>query len=322
MIDSWLQLKIAERREEAEQIRSFELVDPQNRALPPFTPGAHIDVEIRPGLVRQYSLCNDPSEQDRYVIAVLREPEGRGGSVALYDNFKAGDSIRVSKPRNHFPLAAQADRHVLLAGGIGVTPLLAMAEYLSRRGVDFQMHYCTRSRGRAAFLERIQRSAFAQRVQFHFDDGPAEQRFDAAVALGRPVPGTHIYVCGPSGFMDYVLQTAKSQGWPDGQTHREYFAPATQANTAPAGEFEVELASSGQVFVIPADKPIVQVLLEHGIEIPTSCDQGVCGTCLTRVISGVPDHRDSFLTDEERARNDQMTPCCSRAKSPRLVLDI
>jgi vanillate O-demethylase ferredoxin subunit len=322
MIHSWLQLKIAERREEAEQICSFELVDPQQRALPSFTPGAHIDVEIRPGLVRQYSLCNAPGEQHRYVIAVLREPEGRGGSIALHDNFKAGDSIRVSMPRNHFPLAAHADRYVLLAGGIGVTPLLAMAEYLSCRGLDFEMHYCVRSPGRAAFLERIRRSAFAQRVQLHFDDGPAEQRFDAAQVLGRPVPGTHIYVCGPSGFMDYVLQTAKSQGWPDDQTHREYFAPAPQANTAPDGEFEVELASSGQVFVIPADKPIVQVLLEHGIEIPTSCDQGVCGTCLTRVISGVPDHRDSFLTDEERARNDQMTPCCSRAKSPRLVLDI
>ncbi|WP_129775369.1 PDR/VanB family oxidoreductase [Peristeroidobacter soli] len=321
MIHSWLQLKVAARREEAQQICSFELIDPQGRALPPFTPGAHVDVELGPGMIRQYSLCNDPSEQHRYLIAALREPEGRGGSVALHDTVKVADVIRVSEPKNHFPLAANADRHLLLAGGIGVTPLLAMAEYLSRRGLDFEMHYCTRSRARAAFLERIRQSTFAKQACVHFDDGPDEQRFDANQVLGEPLPGTHIYVCGPSGFMSHVLQTAKARGWPDGQTHREYFAPAEQSAT-PAGQFEVELASSGQVFVIPADKPIVEVLLDQGIEIPTSCDQGVCGTCLTRVISGVPDHRDSFLTDQERARNDQMTPCCSRAKSSRLVLDL
>lgn len=321
MIHSWLQLKIAARRDEAQQICSFELVDPQNRALPPFTPGAHVDVQIQPGLVRQYSLCNEPSDQHRYLIAALRDTDGRGGSVALHDTFKVGDVIKVSEPKNHFPLAVSADRHLLLAGGIGVTPLMSMAAYLSRRELDFEMHYCTRSEARAAFLPNLQKSAFHSRVNVHFDDGAPEQRFDAAKALGKPDPGTHIYVCGPSGFMSYVLQTAKSLGWPDEQTHREYFAPAAQAET-PAGQFEVELASSGQVFVIPADQPIVAVLLDHGIEIPTSCDQGVCGTCLTRVISGVPDHRDSFLTDQERAQNDQMTPCCSRAKSPRLVLDL
>jgi vanillate O-demethylase ferredoxin subunit len=321
MIHSWLQLKISARREEAQQICSFELIDADGRALPPFTPGAHVDVQIGSGLIRQYSLCNDPSEQHRYLIAALREPQGRGGSVALHDTFKVGDMIRVGEPKNHFPLAAHADRHILLAGGIGVTPLMAMAEYLSRRGQDFEMHYCTRTQARAAFLDRIRKSAFAARAHVHFDDGPEEQRFDAAKVLGKPLPSTHLYVCGPSGFMSYVLQTAKSQGWPDEQTHREYFAPAEQS-APPAGQFEVELASSGQVFVIPADKPIVEVLLDQGIEIPTSCDQGVCGTCLTRVISGVPDHRDSFLTDQERAQNDQMTPCCSRAKSPRLVLDL
>ncbi|MBL8268591.1 PDR/VanB family oxidoreductase, partial [Steroidobacter sp.] len=302
MIHSWLQLKVAARCEEAQQICSFELVDPQGRALPPFTPGAHVDVQIQPGLIRQYSLCNDPSEQHRYLIAALREPEGRGGSVALHDKFKTGDLIGVSEPKNHFPLIANADRHVLLAGGIGVTPLMSMAEYLSKRGLDFEMHYCTRSQTRAAFLQRIQQSSFASRVHVHFDDGAVEQRFDATKVLSKPEPGTHVYVCGPSGFMKYVLDSAKAQGWSDEQTHREYFAPAPQAET-PAGQFEVELASSGEVFVIPADKAIVEVLLNAGIEIPTSCDQGVCGTCLTRVISGVPEHRDSFLTDQERDQN-------------------
>lgn len=321
MIHSWLQLKIAARREEAEQICSFELVDPQDRALPLFTAGAHIDVEIRGDLVRQYSLCNDPSEQHRYLIAALREPAGRGGSAALHDQFKVGDLIKVSEPKNHFPLDVHASRHVLLAGGIGVTPLMSMAEYLARRGLSFEMHYCARSEARMAFADRIRQSPFADKVALHHDDGADEQKFDAAKVLANPTPGTHIYVCGPSGFMNHVLQVAKAQGWPDEQTHREYFAPAAQPET-PAGQFEVELASTGQVFIIPADKAIVEVLLDQGIEIPTSCDQGVCGTCLTRVIAGVPEHRDSFLTDQERAQNDQMTPCCSRAKSARLVLDL
>jgi vanillate O-demethylase ferredoxin subunit len=239
----------------------------------------------------------------------------------MHDRFKEGDLIDISEPRNHFPLAPDATRHLLFAGGIGVTPLVSMAEYLSRRDLDFELHYCTRSAARMAFADRIRRSEYSDRVSFHHDDGAPEQKFDVAKVLAQSPPGAHLYVCGPSGFMNYVLQAAKESGWSDERVHREYFAPAVQT-TIPAGQFEVELASTGQVFVIPADQPIVQVLLDQGIEVPTSCDQGVCGTCLTRVISGIPDHRDSFLTDRERAQNDQMTPCCSRAKSARLVLDL
>ncbi|MET0498367.1 MAG: PDR/VanB family oxidoreductase [Steroidobacteraceae bacterium] len=321
MIHSWLKVRISQRREEATDVSSFELMDPEGRALPLFTAGAHVDVQIGEDLIRQYSLCNDPSEQHRYVIAALRDTNGRGGSVALHDKFREGDFINVSEPRNHFPLAVEATRHLLLAGGIGVTPMISMAEHLARRDVDFELHYCTRTAARTAFAERIRQSSYADKAVFHHDDGPDAQKFDAVKLLAQPSPGTHLYVCGPSGFMNHVLQAAKQNGWSDAQIHREYFAPAEQVTT-PAGQFEVELASTGQVFVIPANKPIVEVLFENGIEISTSCDQGVCGTCLTRVISGIPDHRDSFLTDQEREQNDQMTPCCSRAKTARLVLDL
>ena len=321
MIHSWLKVRISQRREEATDVSSFELKDPEGRALPLFTAGAHVDVQIGEDLIRQYSLCNDPSEQHRYLIAALRDTAGRGGSVMLHDKFKEGDFINISEPRNHFPLAHDATRHLLLAGGIGVTPMISMAEYLARRDVDFELHYCTRTAARTAFADRIRASAYADKAVFHHDDGPDAQKFDAVKLLSQPSPGTHLYVCGPSGFMNYVLQAAKQNGWVESQIHREYFAPAEQPTT-PAGQFEVELASTGQVFVIPANKPIVEILFEHGIEIPTSCDQGVCGTCLTRVISGIPEHRDSFLTDQEREGNDQMTPCCSRAKTARLVLDL
>ncbi len=321
MIQQWLSVRVVARQQEATDVCSFELADPEGRALPGFNAGAHIDVQVRDGLIRQYSLCNAPGEQHRYRIAVLREASGRGGSIALHDQIQQGDLINISAPRNHFPLAPGASRTVLLGGGIGVTPILCMAQQLAQANADFEMHYCTRSADRTAFADQIRQSSFADRVIFHRDDGDPAQKFDAAAVLANPVSGTHIYVCGPAGFMDYVLKTAKQLGWPDAQVHREYFAAAPQQGGV-AQEFEVQIASTGQVLVIPADKAIAEVLMEHNIDITTSCDQGVCGTCLTSVLEGEPDHRDSFLTDEERARNDQMTPCCSRAKSRRLVLDL
>lgn len=317
---SQLTVKVVNKVQEAEEIVSLELASVDGKPLPSFSAGAHIDVYIRDGLIRQYSLLNDSAEQHRYVIGVLRDPESRGGSVAVHDDINQGDTIQISSPKNHFELV-QAKRTLLFAGGIGVTPILCMARRLSHIGADFEMHYNSRSPERMAFREAISGSAFADKVHFHFDNGDDSQKLDLAPLLASPQPGTHLYVCGPTGYIDFVVNTAKQAGWPSDHVHLEYFG-AAEVDTSGDTSFEVKIASTGQVFSIPADKPITQVLDEAGVFIPVSCEEGVCGTCLTRVLEGTPDHRDLYLTDAEHEANDQFTPCCSRSKSPMLVLDI
>jgi vanillate O-demethylase ferredoxin subunit len=318
---SWIEVLVAGKTDEAIDICSLELVDPEGRALPAFSAGSHILVRVRDGLTRSYSLCNAPSESHRYLVAVLRDPGSRGGSAAVHDDIQPGQVIRISAPRNHFALAAAAPRSLLLAGGIGVTPILCMAEHLAVAGAPFEMHYCSRSRERAAFLNRIEASAYREQVQLHFDDGAAEQRLDIAKVLAASAPGTHLYVCGPQGFIDAVIDKASASGWPQERIHSERFAGEV-APQLDDGSFEVELAKSGQVVMVPKDQTVVQALSGAGIVLETSCEQGICGVCLTRVLDGIPDHRDMCLSDEEKARNNQFTPCCSRAFSRRLLLDL
>jgi vanillate O-demethylase ferredoxin subunit len=313
-------VKVLRKQQEALDIASFELARPDGSALPGFSAGSHIDVQLPGGLTRQYSLCNDAAEQHRYRIAVLRDPGSRGGSVAMHDALKEGDTLLISEPRNHFPLV-HAQRTLLFAGGIGVTPLLSMAQRLATSGADFTLHYCTRSAGRTAFRDEIAASAYAQRVQFHFDDGDAAQKLQLKAELAQVDAGTHLYVCGPTGFIDWVVQAAKDLGWPQENVHLEYFGAAAQDTTGDRA-FQVKIASSGASYEVPADKTVVQALQAHGIEILVSCEQGVCGTCITRVLQGECDHRDLYFTDDEKAKNDQFTPCCSRAKSAVLVLDL
>jgi len=318
---SELSVKVERKSVAALDICTFELVDVNGRPLPAFSAGSHIDVHLPNGLTRQYSLCNDPAESHRYLIGVLRDPATRGGSQAMHDLVCEGQVLRISAPKNHFPLAHEAHRSILLAGGIGVTPILCMAERLAVVGADFEMHYATRSRDRAAFYDRIIASPYAPRVQFHFDDGPPGQKLDIGTLLAVPQPGAHVYVCGPKGFMDAVLGTARANGWPESQVHYEFFsAEITKSDSDES--FQVKLASSGRVVVVPKDKTVVQALADAGVEVQTSCEQGVCGTCLTRVLEGEPDHKDMYLTPQEQAANDQFTPCCSRAKSAMLVLDL
>lgn len=321
MSGSTLEVRVARKAIDAVDICTFELVDVKGRPLPAFSAGSHIDVQLPGGLSRQYSLCNDPTESHRYLIGVLRDPSSRGGSQAMHDQVREGDVLQISAPKNHFALAHEARRSLLFAGGIGITPILCMAERLAVAQADFELHYCTRSRQRTAFYDRIRDAGFASRAHFHFDDGGPEQTLDIGHVLGDPQPGVHVYVCGPRGFMDAVLGAARSRGWPEPQLHYEFFS----SDVAPAAgdtSFEVQLASSGRVIVVPVGKTVVQALAQAGIEVQTSCEQGVCGTCLTRVLDGTPDHRDMYLTPEEQAANDQFTPCCSRAKSARLVLDL
>ncbi len=315
-----IQVRVVKKQAEAEGIASFELARVDGAALPPFSAGSHIDVHLPGGLTRQYSLCNASHESHRYRIAVLRDPASRGGSVAMHDSVHQGDVITISTPRNHFALHP-AQRTVLLAGGIGVTPLLCMADRLARTGADFALHYCTRSAERTAFAAEIAASAMAPRVHFHFDAGPAEQKLDIAAVLAAPGPDKRLYVCGPAGFIDHVVNSAKALGWAQDHIHLEYFGAPAQDTSGDQG-FDVRIASTGKVYAIAPDVSVVEALRKEGIDILTSCEQGVCGTCLTRVRSGQPDHRDHYLTPEEQAANDQFLPCCSRARSARLVLEL
>ncbi|WP_028602935.1 PDR/VanB family oxidoreductase [Ottowia thiooxydans] len=315
-----IEVKVTCKTEEATDIASFELARLDGAPLPRFSAGSHIDVHIPGGLTRQYSLCNDSTEQHRYRIAVLRDPASRGGSTAMHDTVKEGDVIRISTPRNHFPLQ-HAKRSLLFAGGIGVTPLLCMAQRLAAIDADFTLHYCTRSEDRTAFIKEIEASDFSKRVKLHFDAGPPINRLDIVETLAEPAADKHLYVCGPGGFIDFVINSAKNNGWGHEQIHLEYFANTPQ-DTSGNGKFEVRIASTGKTYSVEAGQSITRVLQDNGIDVLTSCEQGVCGTCITRVLEGEPDHRDLYFTDEEKAKNDQFTPCCSRSKSKLLVLDL
>ena len=315
-----IEVVVTSRTTEAQDICSYELASVDGNPLPPFSAGAHIDVHLPDGLIRQYSLCNHPEERHRYLIGVLNDPASRGGSRCLHEHIQKGARLQISEPRNLFPLAHEARRSLLFAGGIGITPILCMAERLAHVGADFELHYCARASERAAFVQRLKDSSFAERVFLHFDEQP-HTAMNTAQVLAAPDANVHLYVCGPGGFMQHVLDSALAQGWQEACLHREYFA-AAPLDSSLDGSFSVKLASSGQVFDVPADRSVVQVLESHGIEIAVSCEQGICGTCLTRVLEGIPEHRDLFLTEQEQALNDQFTPCCSRAKTPLLVLDL
>jgi vanillate O-demethylase ferredoxin subunit len=321
MTGSWRTVRVTARRFETADIVAFELTDPDGGELPAFSAGAHIDIEAAPGLVRQYSLLNDPAERHRYVVGILRDPASRGGSAALHQ-VELGAHLRIAGPRNQFELADGGHETLLLAGGIGITPLLCMARQLLKDGKKFTLHYCTRSRSNTAFLAELRQAPFADNVVFHFDDAPDEQRLKLPDVLASLAPDAHIYVCGPGGFMGWCIDGAAAAGIADQRIHREYFK--SDAAVAQAGDtaFCVQLASTGAVFSVPAEQTILQVLRANGINIPASCESGVCGTCLTGVVSGTPEHRDCYLTKAERAAGDVMLPCCSRSASATLVLEI
>jgi ferredoxin-NADP reductase/uncharacterized iron-regulated membrane protein len=316
-------LVLRTRRMEAADICSFEFVHPRGRKLPPWTPGAHIDVHIAPGLVRQYSLCGNPLDRSRYLIAVHRCSPSRGGSRAMHTDLHEGGLVQLGMPRNLFPLAAGTPHTVLLAGGIGITPLLAMAESLSAAGASFVLHYCVRSPDDAAFLRRLSERRFDGRVRIHYSQGG--QRPDLDSLLASPQDGARLYICGSGGFTDAAIAAAARQGWPSGAVSTERFAPAPGAQDAgekPARPFELLIASTGRVVHVPAGQSALEALLSAGVPVPSSCGQGICGTCLTGILEGEPDHRDQCLSAEARAANNCFTPCCSRSRSAQLILDL
>ncbi|MFE3032875.1 PDR/VanB family oxidoreductase [Streptomyces canus] len=312
---------------------SYELRAADGGALPSFEAGAHIDVHLGPSLVRQYSLCNSPREEGRYLICVRRDDAGRGGSRTLHRDLTVGRRLRISPPRNHFPLVA-AGHHVLVAGGIGITPLLSMAEALSARGASFVLHHYTSSAAETPLLERVQTSALGERAVVHHSDQGDTVRAGLPAELRLPEPETAVYVCGPDGFMTHIVAEATAAGWHPGQLHTERFAPAAPPSAEAEAEsgdgakaevataFTVRIASTGTGYRVPADRTIAEVLTAHGVEVELSCEQGICGACLTPVLAGEPDHRDEVQTPDERAANDRITLCCSRARTPELLLDL
>ena len=312
-------LRVNAIHDETGAIKSFELVDPEGLDLPQFTAGSHVDVTLPDGQVRQYSLCNAPAGRQRYVLGVLREPSGRGGSRQMHEQVQQGDLLQVSIPRNHFPLGEAAARHVLIAGGIGITPLLSMVARLRLINADFVLHYCTRDEDNTAFRTLLSEPGLGAQVRFHHDGGVPGRGLEIAALLAPVETGAHVYCCGPPGLMAAVKDA--STHWPPEQIHFEHFAaPVDAAPTGALVSFEVEIASSGAVYLVPPDRSILSVLQSEGIVIDSSCEAGVCGTCMTRYLSGTPDHRDFVLSDAEQC--DHVMVCVARAKSARLVLDL
>ncbi|AMO38804.1 PDR/VanB family oxidoreductase [Thauera humireducens] len=317
-----IELLVRQIRMEAKDIHSYELIDPDGRPLPAFAAGAHIDVHIAPNLIRQYSLCNDPAERHRYVIGVLRDERGRGGSKALHERLRVGDRVTVGTPRNSFELAAGSGKTILLAGGIGITPLKAMAHVLEASSADFELHYCARGPESVAFQAEMTAFAPGECLHYHFDGGNPANGLDIEALLARPVDGSHLYYCGPAGFMEACRKA--SAHWPAGSVHCEHFkAPAAaqpSTNARDDSACVAEIASTGQKIVVRQGQSLAEALQAAGLPVETSCQSGLCGACKVRYLCGDIDHQDYILDDD--ARREFFTPCVSRPRSGMVVLDL
>jgi phthalate 4,5-dioxygenase reductase subunit len=310
-----LSVKIAAVSDAAAGIRQFELRLPDGGELPEFTPGSHISVRVPNGLIRKYSLSNDPSERDRYVIAVLRESGGRGGSMSFVDEVKEGDTLEIAAPRNDFPLVKSPAGYTFIAGGIGVTPMMSMIRQLkSTGGSKFKLYYLTRTKEQTAFREELSGPQFRGQVVMHHDGGNLDNAYDLWPALEEPKG--HLYCCGPRGLMESVRDMAGH--WNSSNVHFEAFVEP-EKQTANDRPFKVKLAKSGDVVDVPVGTTILEAIRAAGHEAPSSCESGTCGTCKTKLIAGEPDHRDLVLAERERTSNIMI--CVSRAKSDELVID-
>ncbi len=315
-----MQVRIKRISYEAESINSYELVAPSGGDLAPFTAGSHVDLHLPNGMIRSYSLVNDQSERNRYVIAVNNDAASRGGSRLIHDTLRVGQIVTISHPRNNFALNESAGHSVLIAGGIGVTPLLSMIRRLTALERSWELHYAARTRLCAAFLDELNAISSQARanLRVNFDQEPGGRMLDVAEIVKGAPPGAHLYCCGPVAMLE-VFEAAAS-GLPSQQVHVEYF----KAKESPAadGGFEVRLARSNRTIVVEPGKTILNALLDAGIAVNYACTEGVCGTCETKVLEGIPDHRDLFLDKAEQAANTTMMICCSGSRSSTLVLDL
>jgi ferredoxin-NADP reductase len=309
-------LRVASIAWEAAGVFSLQLQQPDGGPLPPWQPGAHIDVRWQDGLERQYSLCGDPADRSRWQLAVLKEAHGRGGSAYVHEQLRPGDIVLARGPRNHFPLVP-ADEYLFIAGGIGITPILPMIAEVAASDRPWRLAYGGRQRASMAFLGQL--GSYGSQVMIHPEDECGLLPLDSLLAAPRP--GVLIYCCGPEPLL--AAAEARCSGWPDGSFHCERFAPKPDAAEGRTdGEFVVVLQRSQLELTVPATSSILQVLMEAGVGPPFSCEEGTCGTCETTIIEGRADHRDSLLTEAERQAGKTMMICVSRALSDRLVLDM
>ena len=308
-----LRLRLVRIEYAATAINVYEFRHPEGAALPPFEAGAHIDLHLGNGLVRQYSLMNPPGERHRYVVAIKRDPNSRGGSLRAHEALHVGDRVDVSAPRCHFPLDEQRAHSVLIAGGIGITPIACMAQRLQAVGRHFELHYSVKRRDEAALLDVLPDA----QLHLHVDEEQGRLLDISALVNGAPA-GAAVYCCGPAPMLDAFEQAARAR---TGLAWRvERFTPVAQA--ANEGGFNVRLAATSRDVFVTVGQTILEALRDAGLDVPSSCEQGICGTCETRVISGCPDHRDSLLSDDEKRSNKTMMICCSGSLSGELVLDL
>lgn len=320
MDDMLREVIVAKKIDEAHNMASFELVDPADAELPAFSAGAHVDVTLPGGLVRQYSLCNSATERRRYVIGVWNDANSRGGSKALHAQVNVGDKLQVGLPRNRFRVPQHTKRAILMARGIGVTPILSIADHLKRQAIPFELHYVYAMMSPGSFAEMIAASNFAENVEYYYESGELNKLLNPATILADRPEETQLFICGVDWWQDPIINIAEQKGWSKERIHVERFT----AKVPPAAldkVFEVKIASTGAVYKIPGDKTVTAFLEEQGVKIPTSCEQGMCGTCKVKVIEGEADHRDKRLSDQEKAEG-YFLACVSRAKSDMLVLNI
>ena len=292
---------------------------PDGGRLPPYKPGAHIDIHLPNGLIRQFSLLNPADNPESYVVAIKLDAASRGGSRYIFDELRAGHALKISAPRNNFPLVEEAPEVVLFAGGIGITPIWCMAQQLQAQSRSWKLYYAAQSRADMAFLALLETFG-PERVHLHFDNEADGKFLDLAAAIGAGSANAHFYCCGPNPMLKAFEAAAASR--PRNQVHVEYFTPKDDASAGSLGGFWVELAKSGEEYFIPEGRKILEVLYDAGVDVDYSCELGICGECVTRVISGIPEHHDSVLSEEEQASNETVMICCAGCKSERLVLDM
>jgi ferredoxin-NADP reductase len=315
-----LKTRIVAIRYEAVDIVSFVLAPIGAEPLPAFEPGSHVDVHLTGALMRSYSLSNGTGDVGRYRLTIQKDPKSRGGSVYMHENLSPGQEFEISTPRNNFPLVENSPASILIAGGIGITPFLPMITRLNARGSRWRLYYCVRRRERATFIEELQQLAArgVGEVVFNFDEEPGGAVLDLADIIRRLPPDAHVYCCGPTGMLDAYREAAKAL--PPERVHYEYFSSDVKA--AAEGGFTVVLQKSGREIHVKTGETILSALRNAGVDVPSACEEGICGACETKVISGHPDHRDRILDERERAEGNKMMICCSGSKSDRLVLEL
>jgi ferredoxin-NADP reductase len=313
-----IKTRVIARDQQGQDIVVISLASVNSEPLPAFDAGAHIDLHLGGGIIRQYSLCGSPRERHTYRLGILKTSSSRGGAIAAHA-LAIGDEIEISQPRNLFPLVDSASHSILIGGGIGITPMLAMADVLQYQKKSFELHYCGRSSNRAAFTGELANASWNENVHFHFQDIAPHQKIPLASILAAAPIDSHIFVCGPEGFMDWVFAIARESGLSEQQLHKEYFNKETETS---GNTFTVYIENLDIEVQVKEDQTITQALADAGVRVKVSCQQGVCGTCLANVIAGTPDHRDSYLTTDEKAENDQIILCCSRAISSELRIEV